>query len=102
MNDGLPSYEEAIGITTTRPSDSVPTSASTNQLPNAEATTSDETQHGRRNRRRHRHGHNRHHHHHRNDEESENNPNVHAHEGHRRRHRRKGFRLARNLAKMGS
>lgn len=94
-NDGLPSYEEAVG----KPGSSAPAvppvpaaAASAGSIPPVVAASEiSETGRGHRHRRHRRHRHQR------DDvDNSEHQPND-----DRRRHRRRGFRLRRHLAKMG-
>lgn len=95
-NDGLPSYEEAVGKTVplaVAPLAPAATSSAPTQPthPTVEASEVNETGRGHRHRRHRRH---RHH-----NEEIENDDQQ-PHDD-RRRHRRRGFRLRRHLAKMG-
>lgn len=93
-NDGLPSYEEAVGKTA--PSvvvAPVPAASSNGSIqPAVEASEIGETGRGHRHRRNRRHRHR---------DEADN--TVHEHQPHedRRRHRRRGFRLRHHLSKMG-
>lgn len=98
-NDGLPSYEEAVGKTAPRavvspvaPPPSAPTATTSAQSvqPAVSASEISETGRGHWHRRHHRR-----HRHHRDDTDSSE-----PHED-RRRNRRRGFKLRRHLAKMG-
>lgn len=90
-NDGLPSYEEAVGKTA--PSAPVaPITAATSNGSIQPAVEASETGRGHRNRR------NRRHRHHNRDEADHTEQQPHDD---RRRHRRRGFRLRHHLGKMG-
>lgn len=92
-NDGLPSYEEAVGKTAPCAvvAAAVPAATTSASIqPEVDASVISETDHGRRHRRHRRHRHQRH--------EGDNTEN-HPHDD-RRRHRRRGFRLRHHLAKM--
>lgn len=104
-NDGLPSYEEAIGKTAPRasapqPPTSIATINESTSPSNGSASdvpgTTEPTENGRPRRHRHHRHHRRHRNHQREDEE-----NVEQRPDERPRHRRRGFRLRRHLAKMG-
>lgn len=93
-NDGLPSYEEAVGKTAPSTVTATATTNSNGSINQPTVATSEisETGRGHRGHRRHRR-----HRHHR--EDADNNEQQPSED--RRRNRRRGFRLRRHLAKMG-